>query len=549
MSPITDSSIEHAGRSGDTRPDSDLVAGLLRPEAYPHPADQVELIETHISWVLLAGEFAYKVKKPVELGFLDFREFEQRRIFCEEELRLNRFWAPELYLDVVPIGLQDGKPRVGGNSPAVEYAVRMRRFDQVLRLDHQLEAEKLTNNDMLDLAAEIAARHQAADRVGPPGRLLLATKRLMWDNFDDLIGEVSDNRIVALHRWTKESLARHEATLKERCQNGSYRECHGDLHLGNIVRLASGIKAFDCIEFSEELRHIDVVADYGFLVMDLAARDWTDLAYVFLNRYLEVSGDYAGVALLRLFVVYRSLVRAKVAAIRRRERLPGESRDEDTRTIEHYCALAQTWAEPGRPLLVVMTGLSGSGKTWLSTRLMAAMPALRIRSDLERKRLFGLAETADSHSGIGTGIYGPDAGKAVYERMFALAAPMLEAGFDTILDATFTDAASREQSRHLAAKCGAGFVLVQATAPLGVLQERVQRRTMAGSDASEADLAVLQHQLDAAQPPSSSELASAVTVATDTDVNMATVVDQIRKAGRLPGSGAGVGDRESQCRF
>lgn len=549
MSPITDSVIEHAVRSRDMRLDSDLVAGLLRPEAYPHPADQVELIETHISWVLLAGEFAYKVKKPVELGFLDFRELEQRRFFCEEELRLNRFWAPELYLDVVPIGLQDGQPRVGGNSAAVEYAVRMRRFDQALRLDHQLEAGRLTDSDMLELAAEIAARHQAADRVSPPGRLLLATKRLMWDNFDDLIGEVSHKRIVALHRWTKESLARHEATLKERSHNGSYRECHGDLHLGNIVRLGSGIKAFDCIEFSEELRHIDVVADYGFLVMDLAARGRPDLAYVFLNRYLEVSGDYAGVALLQLFVVYRSLVRAKVAAIRRSERLPAESRDEDTATIEHYCALAKKWAEPGKPLLVVMTGLSGSGKTWLSTRLMAAMPALRIRSDLERKRLFCLGETADSHSGIGTGIYGHDAGNAVYERMFALAAPMLKTGFDTILDATFTDAASREQGRHVAAQCGAGFVLVQATAPLAVLQERVQRRAVAGSDASEADLVVLQHQLDAAQPPSSGELASAVTVATDTDVDIAAVMAQIRSAGRLPRSGAGSGDSESQCRL
>lgn len=548
MSPITGSVIEHAGRSGGTRLDSDLVAGLLRPEAYPHPADQVELIETHISWVLLAGEFVYKVKKPVELGFLDFRKLEQRRFYCEEELRLNRFWAPELYLDVVPIVMQDGQPRVGGNGSAVEYAVRMRRFDQALRLDHQLEARRLNESDMLELAAEIAARHHAADRVGTPGRLLLATKRLMWDNFDDLIGQVSHKRIVALHRWTKESLGRHEAALKERCHNGSYRECHGDLHLGNFVRLGSGIKAFDCIEFSEELRHIDVVADYGFLVMDLAARGRPDLAYVFLNRYLEVSGDYAGVTLLQLFVVYRSLVRAKVAVIRRRERLPGESRNADTETIKHYCALAKKWAEPGKPLLVVMTGLSGSGKTWLSTRLMAAMPALRIRSDLERKRLFCLGETADSQSGIKTGIYGPDAGKAVYERMFALAAPILEAGFDAILDATFTDAVSREQGRHLAAECGAGFVLVQVTAPLAVLQERVQRRAVAGKDASEADLAVLQHQLDTAQPLGSDELASAVTVATDADVDMAAVMAAIGGAGRFPGSGAESADRGSQCR-
>lgn len=191
MSIITNGFIRHAGRAREAPLDSDLVTGLLRPEAYPHPVDRVELVETHISWVLLAGEFAYKVKKPVDLGFLDFRKLERRRFFCEEELRLNRFWAPELYLGVVPIGMREGHPRVGDNGSAVEYAVRMRQFDQALRLDHQLEAGRLTRNDMLELAAEIAARHQAAARAGPPGRLLLATKRLMWDNFDDLIGEVA----------------------------------------------------------------------------------------------------------------------------------------------------------------------------------------------------------------------------------------------------------------------------------------------------------------------------------------------------------------------
>lgn len=521
-------------RFQDTPVDSDLVAGLLQPEVYPHPVDRVELVETHISWVLLAGEFAYKLKKPIELRFLDFRELERRRFFCEEELRLNRFWAPEIYLDVVPISMREGQPRVDGDGPAVEYAVRMRQFDQALRLDHQLEIGQLSGKDMLELAEEIATRHRAAGWIVTAGRLLLATKRLMWENFDDLIGEVTHEQIVALQRWTKESLTLHEAKMKKRCDKGFYRECHGDLHLGNIVRLAGGIKAFDCIEFSEELRQIDVVADYGFLVMDLVARGRADLAYAFLNRYLEVSGDYEGMSLLPLYVVYRCLVRAKVAAIRRSERTSAESRSEDTATLDHYGELALAWTKPGRPVLVVMYGLSGSGKTWLSTRFVTAMPALRIRSDLERKRLFGLAEAAGSHSGIASGIYDSKAGQAVYDRMLDGARSMLAAGFDVILDAAFLNLEDRERASQLAMDCHADFVIVQAMASLPTLEQRLRSRAAAGKDASEADLEVLRHQFGTKEPLTAEEIPSAVTVNTDSEVDLSSVVIAMRRraAGR-----------------
>lgn len=520
----------------------DLIHELLHAGAYPHPvAGTVRLVETHISWVLLTGEFAYKIKKPVDLGFLDFRDLERRRFYCREELRLNRLWAPELYLDVVPVTVQNGHARIDGNGPAVDYAVRMRQFDQGLLLDRQLETGRLTAEDMLELAAEIASRHAAAERVGPPDRLLRATRKLMWENFDDLIGEAAHEACAALHRWTRKSLSTLDGSMKRRCEQGYYRQCHGDLHLGNLVRLAGLPRAFDCIEFSRELREIDVVADYAFLVMDLVARGRADLAYAFLNRYLEISGDYAGVALLPLYVVYRSLVRAKVASIRRRGRPAEEDRSEDTRTINHYCELAQAWAEPRQPLLVVMTGLSGSGKTWLSSRLVTTLPAVRVRSDLERKRLFHLAETADSHSGIARGIYQPGADTAVYERMFALAASMLAAGCSVILDAAFLDAGSREQGRRLAAECGAGFVIVLTAAALPVLGERVQRRAAGGGDASEANLAVLQHQLDTVQPLGGLELASTVSVQTDGAVDIDAIVGEIGRLGRpaVPPGGSG----------
>jgi aminoglycoside phosphotransferase family enzyme len=479
--------------------------------------------------VLLTGEYAYKVKKPVDLGFLDFRELEQRRFYCEEELRLNRFWAPELYLDVVPIGMRAGRPRIGGDGPAIEYAVRMRQFDQALRLDHQLEAGRLAAADMRELAEEIAARHLAADRVEADDRLLAATKRLMRENFDDLAGELPEVRLDALRRWTEEAVDRHEALLRERCDEGFYRECHGDLHLGNIVRLAGGIKAFDCIEFSEELRRIDVVADYGFLVMDLVARDRTDLAYAFLNRYLEVTGDYAGVTLLPLYVVYRCLVRAKVAAIRRRERGPGASREEDGATLAHYAELARRWTAPARPVLVAMHGLSGSGKTWLSDRLLTRLPAVRIRSDLERKRLFGLGETADSHSGVASGIYTREAGEAVYARLHELARKVLGAGFNVILDAAYLDRARRERAMRVAAQCDADFRIVHASAREATLTERAPAHALDRGDASEADIEVLRWQLANQEPLTDVESPRAVTVATDAAIDIAAVVEAIAR--------------------
>jgi hypothetical protein len=383
---------------------------------------------------------------------------------------------------------------------------------------------------MLELAEEIAVRHREAKTLPPSNGLLLATKRSMWDNFDDLIGEVATVALSGLHRWTKATLDAREATLRERCGKRFYRECHGDLHLGNIVRLPEGVRAFDCIEFSAELRNIDVVADYAFLVMDLVARGRTDLAFAFLNRYLEISGDYDGATLLPLYLVYRSLVRAKVAAIRRRERGPGAEAAEDSHTIDHYCELACGFTRRRGPMLVLMTGLSGSGKTWISTRLLAELPALRLRSDLERKRLFSLAETADSRSGIASGIYDRDAGTAVYNRLFACSVPMLTAGFNVILDAAFLDSANRERARRLAADCGAGFATVQAVAAGSVLRERLRRRAAAGADASEADLEVLKYQCETAEPLTPEELPSTVTVHTDAEVDVAAVVPAIREA-------------------
>jgi len=505
-----------------------MIDDLLLAEAWPHPVGRIQLLETHISWVILTGDYAYKIKKPVDLGFLDFRTLEQRHHYCEEELRLNRGWAPGLYVDVVPIVNVAGRLRVDGAGDPIEYAVRMRQFDQAMRLDHQIEAGRLNTGDVRELAEEIARRHLAARRVTADGRLLETTLRLIRDNFDELRGHVPESLLERLDGWMGTRLDNEAGSLRERIEKGYFRECHGDLHLANIVRLPEGIRAFDCIEFSKALREIDVVADYAFLTMDFIARGAAGYAYEFVNRYLEMTGDYAGARLLPVYLLYRAMVRAKVAVIGREQHVARTDRAEDRHTIGRYCALARALTSERRPLLVLMTGLSGSGKTWLSSQLVPTLPALRLRSDLERKRRFGLAEGADSDSGLATGIYDPAISSKVYDDLLETAAKLLGAGVNVILDAAFLDKEQRLRARRMAAARGIVCVTVQTVARHDTLQDRLRRRAKSG-DASEADIEVLRHQVDEADPLEAGEMDRALVVSTEEHVDAAALAARIRE--------------------
>ncbi|MCK6429794.1 MAG: phosphotransferase, partial [Burkholderiaceae bacterium] len=278
----------------------------------------VETIETHISTVLLAGEFAYKLKKPVDLGFLDFTTLAARRRFCEQELRLNRRTAPQLYLDVLAITGTVDAPRLGGPGAPIDWAVRMRRFAAEDLLDARVRAGRLDAACIDRLAAAIAAFHMEAPRVDAASALGSAGTVARWllDNVEGLrehVGASVDRaRIDALADWTRRELERRAALLQARHRDGFVRECHGDLHLGNIVLVDGAPIPFDCIEFNDELRCIDVLSDLAFTVMDLLDRAEPRLAWRLLNGYLEATGDYGAVPLARPYLVYRALVRAKV---------------------------------------------------------------------------------------------------------------------------------------------------------------------------------------------------------------------------------------------
>lgn len=508
-----------------------LIHGLLSPAAYPHAVSDIRLLETHISWVILTGRIVYKIKKPVTLDFLDFGTLEKRRLCCLQELVLNRTWDAQLYLEVVPISGTRDSPSIGGHGPVLEYALKMRQFPQDMRLDKQLDAGLVDEADMRQLAVYVADVHARAKKYDTAGVTSSVDRVIspMLDNFPP-VSRFADAAVLRrIETWTKSEAQALEAVIQQRQRDGFVRECHGDLHLRNLYRGPSGLRAFDCIEFSEELRTLDVISDIAFLVMDLAARDRQDLAYVFINRYLERTGDYPGVALLKLYVVYHCMIRAKVAAIRAGERHSDDHRAADIDELSHYCTVGHRWIEGPSPCLIAMHGYSGSGKTWLSNRLLGRVPAIRVRSDIERKRLCGLDESARSGSKVGAGIYTGKNRTAIYERLNELAIGTLQAGHSVIVDASNLRAQDRGRLQACADAHRMPLVWVTVSAQQDELLRRLRQRQAAGLSASEADEAVLEHQLANADPLTEAEQQRAVVVDTEENPDTDRIVEQIRQ--------------------
>ena len=504
-----------------TRHERPLAAALCRPECYPHPVGKVRVMETHISWVLLTGTWAYKIKKPVNLGFLDFSTLELRRNFCKEELRLNRRLAPRIYEAVVEIRGTPDNPRVEGDGPVLEYAVKMREFAQDALASRLLAARGLGPQHVDQLAATIAAFHgsgaiaEAGSAFGSP-QTLLAPALQNFEHLWPLLATLEDRTVLAaLREWTEREHRACHALFEERRSSGAVRECHGDLHLGNIVFIDGELIPFDGIEFNADLRWIDVMSEVAFLAMDLTDRRRPDFALRFLNTYLELTGDYGGLGVLRFYLVYRAMVRAKVHCIRASQAgIPPAERLRLLAAGRDYLDLAQRFTRGWRPALIITHGVSGSGKTTATQSLIELAEAVRVRSDIERKRLHGLAALARSGSAPGTGIYTREATAATYDRLLLLAHGIIEAGYPAVVDATFLKRGERDAFRALASSCRVPFLILDFDAPEPVLRERVARRLGTGADASEAGLAILGRQLATREALTPEEAAAAIRIDT-----------------------------------
>jgi aminoglycoside phosphotransferase family enzyme/predicted kinase len=473
------------------------LAPLLRAEAYPHPVESVRLIETHISWVLLAGEYAYKLKKPVQYPFVDQRSAEHRAFLCAEEVRLNRRFAPDLYLDVCRITAAGGKVRMGGEGATVEHAVRMRQFDCEAGLDRLLATGRVEARALEAFGQDLAAIHArlpAARETEPWGRTAAVRTHLLENLAQclELAAPVGTHaEVLSLREPFAALLQAADSWFEIRRQAGRVRECHGDLHARNVFRYAGRLLAFDCIEFEPAFRWIDVAEDIAFLAMDLEARRCPLHAQAFIAGYLARSGDYQACRLLRLYGVHHALVRAKVTALEAAGAPGTDARETAIAQHRNYLDCARQLLARAQPMLLLMHGLSGSGKTWLAQRLAPLLGAVLVRSDVERKRLAGLEETGRSRSGIAQALYSPEYTTHVYAHLAQCAADALAGGYTVIVDATFNRRAERERFLGLALRWGIRVRLVHCHAARDVLEARVAERRQAATDASDADTAVL----------------------------------------------------------
>ncbi|MEQ1638858.1 MAG: AAA family ATPase [Methylococcales bacterium] len=508
-----------------------LINALCDPSVYAHEVIEVSLIETHISWVLLTGKYAYKIKKPVNFGFLDFSTLQKRHFYCQEELRLNRRLAANLYLEVVPITGQPDHPIIGGAGEIIEYAVKMHEFPEGFTLNERASAGQLRIDEMDQIVGIVADFHETIERADKTSSYGGCAEIKHWfvNNFEQIRPLLADDydkqQLQAIQTWGNDEWHKQSGLMQQRKQQGYVRECHGDLHLGNMTLISGQVVLFDCIEFNPMLRWIDVISEVAFLFMDLLYFGYEHYAYRFLNQYLQRSGDYSGLAVFKYYLVYRALVRAKVSLLRLAQLADDIAVCKNARfAYSKYVNLAERYIKVSQPVLIITHGFSGSGKSAFACQLAEKIGALQIRSDIERKRLFGLLAEEQSNSAINKGLYTQEVGLKTYQRLAELAKSTLDAGFSVIIDATFLKVDQRKLFQLLAEKEAVRFFIMDVQAANTTLCQRVLQRK---NDASEATIEVLQQQQQSAQPLSDKEQPFVITVNSESSYALEAVVEKL----------------------
>lgn len=513
-----------------------LIAALQNPSLYPHETDGFQVIETHISWVILTGSYAYKIKKPVNFGFLDFTELSGREFFCNEELRLNQRLTEGLYLDVLPITGSADAPQLDGQGPVIEYALKMRQFPQSQLLSTLQTNGELTTAHIDEMAVQIAHFHTHAPHVplehhqGTPDAVMEPVRQ----NFEQIRPFLSDKadlqQLEALEAWAEASFTRLHPLLEQRKAEGFIRECHGDIHLGNATLIDGKVVIFDCIEFNEPFRFTDVYADTAFLAMDLEDRGLKSLARRFVSQYLELTGDYQGLELLNFYKAYRALVRAKVSLFSMPAEASAVQRAATLRQYRNYANLAESYSTIPSRFLTITHGVSAVGKSSVAMRLIESLGAIRLRSDVVRKQLFG--EQAGDNT-VGYGIYNADATIKTYDKLHELAGIVLRAGFPVVIDATYLKREQRDAAAKVAEATGVPCLILDCVAPDAVIEGWLTHRKSLGNDPSDATMEVVKAQQASREPLEADEALRSKRVETNNSKSLDTLISDIRQ--RLPG--------------
>lgn len=506
-----------------------LIAALQNPALFPHPVEQFQVIETHISWVLLTGPYVYKIKKPMNFGFLDFTTLSAREHFCHQELKLNQRLTNDLYLEVLPVTGSAEAPQLGGDGEAIEYVLKMRQFPQDGLLSTLQAKGELTTAHVDDMAHQIAEFHLHAPKVlsenplGSPESVMAPVTQ----NFEQILPFLSEKadliQLEALEAWAKASFERLKPLMAQRKADGFIRECHGDIHLGNITLIDGKVVIFDCIEFNEPFRMTDVYADIGFLAMDLEDRGLKSLSRRLISQYLEHTGDYAGLELLNFYKAYRALVRAKVSLFSLSPDADHVQRATTLRQYRNYANLAESYSAIPSNFLAITHGVSAVGKSHVAMRLVEALGAIRLRSDVERKRMFGDSED----------LYSADVSANTYNRLNELAEVVLHAGFPVVIDATYLKNAQRVATAQVAEATGAPFLILDCAAPKAVIQGWLAQRQAQNDDPSDATMEVVEAQLANREPLTADESLRSRHVETNISGDLDKLVTDIRQY--LPG--------------
>jgi hypothetical protein len=461
-----------------------LVKALLKPETYPHSPKKVELVQTQMSFLFLTGDYVYKVKKPVNLGFLDYTTLEKRRFFCHQEIELNRRLCPDIYLEVVPIVSSQGQIRLGGKGKVIEYAVKMKQLPGERMMDRLLRLNLLTEEMVVRVAEKLAAFHDKARtslEISIYGKLDAITINTE-ENFnqtkkyiDISIPSTKYHRIKA---YTDNFVTTNKPLFSKRVKDGRIRDCHGDLHAAHVC-ISNGIYIYDCIEFNDRFRYGDVASEVAFLAMDLDRYQRADLSQVFVNAYVRLSRDKELLQLLNFYKCYRAYVRGKVESFKLDDPYISE-KEAALAAAQGYFDLAYRYTRK-KPLLLITAGLVGTGKTTVAEALSRSLGLIIISSDITRKKLAGISPTEHRFEQFRGGIYSEDFTRKTYDEMFAQARELLSQGQSVILDASFKKRPDRLRAKSLAEETKADFAVVECLLNEEAVRSRLKQRLKEGS--------------------------------------------------------------------
>lgn len=458
-----------------------LVEALKSHSAYPDRPSEVRVSETHISYLFFTGNYAYKVKKPVDFGFLDFTTLEKRKFFCRQEVRLNSRLSPDVYLGVVEIRERDGRISLDGDGETVEYAVKMREMPQEGMLNRLVAEGKATPELMARIAQRIALFHREADTTPDIAAFgdLSVIKKNAQENFIQTVHyigkSISREQFDFISARSIDFIDKNKAIFAKRKTGGRVRDCHGDLHLGAICIEGECIHIFDCIEFNDRFRYSDTAADLAFLIMDLELNDRFDLSADMLKYYINFSGDSDLPLVLRFYKSYRAYVRGKVMSFMLdEEEVQQDQKAKALATARHYFGLAYSYLI--QPTLIIMSGLTGTGKTAVATQLGEAIGAKVIRSDVVRKKLAGIPLDKHRYEEFGKGIYTEAFSEKTYAELQREAAESLKSGRPVILDAAYMKRSERERAASAARELGTRFFIVECICDEKSVKSRLAER-------------------------------------------------------------------------